>query len=94
MSTEHAIAMLMQRFDSADTRNQERHKELMDRFDGLETTLHGSKEDPSKGVVVRLDRIEQKQANRDKWTFGLGVGVVLALVKSIGAWIDTHVGGS
>lgn len=42
---------------------------------------------PEKGVIVRLDRIEQDNQRRENWTKTAIGGAIAAGVAAVGAWI-------
>lgn len=49
--------------------------------------------EPSKGVIVRLDRVEQAEESRKWWFRLMGGGVLTALLAAIKAWFSTGAGG-
>ncbi len=56
------------------------------KLDKLEIILTGGSE-PSKGVVVRLDRVEQQEEGRRWWQRGLSAGVLGAIGLTIWNWL-------
>jgi hypothetical protein len=39
--------------------------------------------DPSKGLVVRVDRIEQREQSRKLWSRGIAAAAIAALCESV-----------
>ena len=55
------------------------------KLDKLETILTGGSE-PSKGVIVRLDRVEQSEGERKWWQRIMAGGVISAIGMTIWGW--------
>lgn len=69
----------------------EQYEQLSAKLDNIEHILTGNGT-PERGVIVRLDRLEQKDASRGRWIMLIGGASLTALAKGIWASI-TH-GGS
>lgn len=86
MSDQQFQDRILERLELMDKHASERHQDTLEAVNKLNKIVTGG-DDPSKGIVVKLDRLHQSQISRDKWTFGIGVAATAALVKSFGAWI-------
>lgn len=90
---QHFQERILSQLESMEKHANERHRDALAAFNKLNTLVTGG-EHPESGIIVQLDRLKQAQSTRDKWTFGIGVTAAIALMKSIGAWISTHIGGA
>lgn len=53
--------------------------EIINRLDRIEKLLNGDDE-PAKGIIVRLDRVEQKIATRDRYFWAVAAPSIATLV--------------
>lgn len=70
---------------------QEQVDRIEKKIDKLDNLLTGNGE-PHKGIVVRLDRVEQREESRNKWTWIVLGASITALIKSF--WASLFHGGS
>ena len=58
----------------------ERLERMESKLDGIHRSLNGSDSDPSSGVKVRLDRVEQTQIRQRWWAATAVAALVAALI--------------
>lgn len=68
----------------------EKHKNLDEKIEQIRTTcldidkaIRGSSDQKNEGIILRLDRIEQREANRNKILMAVTLAVIVALVNSL-----------
>lgn len=68
--------------------------EKLDRIDEKATLacrLLNGNGNPEQGIVLRLDRIEQVQARRNKWSWLIASTVVAQFIVGSAAWLKGYV---
>ena len=78
----HEMRMAIDRLNNNVNSMRESHERLSEQIATLNKLIVGNGE-PSKGIVVRLDRMEQREVRRDAWVkraIGASVAAVFSFI--------------
>jgi hypothetical protein len=70
--------------NESENRIFEKLEELCEKIDRLDQQVTGGDE-PGRGLIIRLDRLEQARASTDKWIAIIAAAAATGFVSGIGA---------
>lgn len=83
---EVALRELTTRLELLQTGIEERYDHIEQKLTRITDGLWGSSDDPGKGLIIRVDRLEQNEQRRDWWIKAMGTALLGELAVIISKW--------